>query len=121
MLYRLSYERIFRSKTILPNNITTIDCKKQEQRRKKRKFPRKRPDLRRERFSGAQHSAEAGARRLRLGAAVQRLQPAVLCPKTGVRSIPGGARSRRAEKAVRSGSVPLLYLRYDKMVKPKFR
>ena len=64
MLYRLSYERIFRSKTILPNNITTIDCKKQEQRRKKRKFPRKRPDLRRERFSGAQHSAEAGARRL---------------------------------------------------------
>ena len=36
MLYRLSYERIFRSKTILPNNITTIDCKKQEQRRKKR-------------------------------------------------------------------------------------
>ena len=64
MLYRLSYERIFRSKTILPNNITTIDCKKQEQRRKKRKFPRKRPDLRRERFSGAQHSAKAGARRL---------------------------------------------------------
>ena len=64
MLYRLSYERIFRSKTILPNNITTIDCKKQEQRRKKRKFPRKRPDLRRERLSGAQHSAEAGARRL---------------------------------------------------------
>ena len=64
MLYRLSYERIFRSKTILPNNITTIDCKKQEQRRKKRKFPRKRPDLRREKFSGAQHSAEAGARRL---------------------------------------------------------
>lgn len=64
MLYRLSYERIFRNKTILPNNITTIDCKKQEQRRKKRKFPRKRPDLRRERFSGAQHSAEAGARRL---------------------------------------------------------
>lgn len=34
MLYRLSYERIFCSKTILPNNITTIDCKKQEQRRK---------------------------------------------------------------------------------------
>ena len=67
MLYRLSYERIHykaQYNTILPNNITTIDCKKQEQRRKKRKFPRKRPDLRRERFSGAQHSAEAGARRL---------------------------------------------------------
>ena len=30
MLYRLSYERIFRSKTILPNNITTIGRKKQE-------------------------------------------------------------------------------------------
>ena len=106
MLYRLSYERIFRSKTILPNNITTIDCKKQEQRRKKRKFPRKHPDLRRERFSGAQRPAAAGARCLRLGAAVQRLQPAVLCPRTGVRSVPGGARSRRAEKAVRNGSVP---------------
>ena len=38
MLYRLSYERIFRSKTIPPNNITTIGCKKQEQRSKKQKF-----------------------------------------------------------------------------------
>ena len=38
MLYRLSYERIFRSKTIPPNNITTIDCKMQEQRSKKQKF-----------------------------------------------------------------------------------
>ena len=38
MLYRLSYERIFCGKTIPPNNITTIGCKKQEQRSKKRKF-----------------------------------------------------------------------------------
>ena len=43
MLYRLSYERIFRSKTILPNNITTIDCKKQEQRRKKAEIPAQAP------------------------------------------------------------------------------
>ena len=46
MLYRLSYERIFCSKTILPNNITTIGRKMQECRRKKRKFPHKRPELR---------------------------------------------------------------------------
>ena len=38
MLYRLSYERIFCGKTIPPNNITTIGCKKQEQRSKKRKI-----------------------------------------------------------------------------------
>ena len=38
MLYRLSYERIFCGKTIPPNNITTIGCKMQEQRSKKRKF-----------------------------------------------------------------------------------
>ena len=38
MLYRLSYERIFCGKTIPPNNITTIGCKKQERRLKKRKF-----------------------------------------------------------------------------------
>ena len=38
MLYRLSYERIFCGKTIPPNNITTIGCKKQEQRSKKQKF-----------------------------------------------------------------------------------
>ena len=38
MLYRLSYERIFCGKTIPPNNITTIGCKKQEQHLKKRKF-----------------------------------------------------------------------------------
>ena len=109
MLYRLSYERIFRSKTILPNNITTIDCKKQEQRRKKRKFPRKRPDLRWERLSGAQRPAAAGARCLRLSAAVQRLPSAVLRPKTGVRSIPGGVRSRWAEKAARQCSAVVLF------------
>ena len=59
---------------------------------------------------------------LRLSASAQRGY-CRLCfaPKAGVRSAPGCARSRRAEKAVRSGSVPLLYLRYDKMVKPKFR
>ena len=38
MLYRLSYERIFCGKTIPPNNITTIGCKKQERHLKKRKF-----------------------------------------------------------------------------------
>ena len=38
MLYRLSYERIFCGKTIPPNNITTIGCKKQERHLKKRKI-----------------------------------------------------------------------------------
>ena len=41
MLYRLSYERIHykaQYNTILPNNITTIGCKKQERHLKKRKF-----------------------------------------------------------------------------------
>ena len=38
MLYRLSYERIFSDLQILPNNITTIGCKKQERHLKKRKF-----------------------------------------------------------------------------------
>ncbi len=37
MLYRLSYERIFCGKTIPPNNITTIGCKKQERHLKKAK------------------------------------------------------------------------------------
>ena len=55
MLYRLSYERIFRSKTILPNNITTIGRKMQERRRKKREFPHKRPELRRMGLSGTEH------------------------------------------------------------------
>ncbi len=68
MLYRLSYERIFCSKTILPNNITTIGRKMQECRRKKRKFPHKRPELRRgggrsgtERLGGSRYALPVSA------------------------------------------------------------
>ena len=76
MLYRLSYERIFRSKTILPNNITTIGRKMQERRRKKRKFPHKRPELRRMGLSGTEHlggsRCAVRARRAKNGAEWQR-------------------------------------------------
>ena len=76
MLYRLSYERIFCSKTILPNNITTIGRKMQERRRKKRKFPHKRPELRRMGLSGTEHlggsRCAVRARRAKNGAEWQR-------------------------------------------------
>ena len=95
MLYRLSYERIFCSKTILPNNITTIGRKMQECRRKKRKFPHKRPELRRGGRPAQSAWAAAGTLCRCLRAAVQRLPP-VRCRKTGARCMPRGQKSSAA-------------------------
>lgn len=116
MLYRLSYERIFCSKTILPNNITTIGRKMQECRRKKRKFPHKRPELRR---GGAFRHRALGRQPVRsAGVCVQ------LC--SGCRRCVAGKPARSVcsagKKAVRRGCTRRgSTIRYDKMVKPKFR
>ena len=116
MLYRLSYERIFCSKTILPNNITTIGRKMQECRRKKRKFPHKRPELRRGGRSGTE----------RLGGSRYALPvSACSCAASAAGALPENRRAvyaRRAKKAVRRGCTRRgSTIRYDKMVKPKFR
>ena len=103
MLYRLSYERIFRSKTILPNNITTIGRKMQERRRKKRKFPHKRPELRRMGLSGTEH----------LGGSRRALPvSACICAAFAAGALPGNwcaVRARRAKSGAECQRPPLLY------------
>ena len=116
MLYRLSYERIFCSKTILPNNITTIGRKMQECRRKKRKFPHKRPVLRR---GGAfRHRA---LRRQPVRSAGVCVQLCSVCRRC-VAGKPARSVCSAGKKAVRRGCTRRgSTIRYDKMVKPKFR
>ena len=92
MLYRLSYERIFCSKTILPNNITTIGRKMQECRRKKRKFPHKRPELR---CGGCSGTERLGGSRYALPVS------ACSCAAAAVGALPENRRAvyaRRAKK-----------------------
>ena len=94
MLYRLSYERIFRSKTILPNNITTIGRKMQERRRKKRKFPHKRLELRRVGFSSAECLG---------GSWCDLPVSACICAAFAAGALPENRRAVRARRAKKQG------------------
>ena len=122
MLYRLSYERIFRSKTYCRIILPQLTAKSKSSTEKSGNSRANARDRGGRGFPMQCARRQPAGLCLRLSASAQRGY-CRLCfaPKAGVWSAPSRARSRRADKTARGGSVPLLYLRYDKMVKPKFR